>query len=245
MFDVKKNIIFEDKHIIVVVKPAGILSQSGKSNDKSMVEYLSEYLIFSGQRKKTPFIGVIHRLDRNVGGVMVFGKTKEGTAEVNKQIQNGLFKKKYLALVLGIPNNKEGILENYMTKNSKTNTSYVSNKENKNAKLAKLKYKVINEIEFENSPLSLLDIELFTGRHHQIRVQLSSIGNPIVGDFKYMVQSEKYTSFSNKKQKLNLWSYYIKFKLPFSKNYMEFTKYPEEYNEEYLISKIMNKKEEF
>ena len=178
MFDINKNIIFEDKHIIVVIKPSGILSQSGKSNDKSMVEYLSEYLISSGQRKKTPFIGVIHRLDRNVGGVMVFGKTKEGTAEVNKQIQKGLFKKKYLAVVLGTPDNAEDILENYMSKNSKTNTSYISDENNNNTKLAKLKYRIINRVEFETYSLSLLDIELFTGRHHQIRVQLSSIGKP-------------------------------------------------------------------
>ncbi len=169
------NILFEDKHIIVCIKPVGILSQSDESGDESMVSLLTS-------EKQLPYIGVLHRLDRNVGGVMVYAKTKLAAARLSADIADKeRFHKYYYAIVHGCPGSESGELRDLLFKDSSVNKSYVVDKPRKGVKEAVLWYEVLKKGE----NMSLLKIKLGTGRTHQIRVQFSSRGMPLAGDKKY------------------------------------------------------------
>lgn len=191
------DIVFEDNHILVVNKPAGIPSQTAKITEKDMVSEVNNYLNSRAGTKSCP-VFLIHRLDRNVAGLLVFAKTKQSAAELNKQIQNGKIHKRYYALVSGTLKEESGRLENYLLKDGKSNMAKISDKNNREAKLATLEYSPADvkkaaayfpDEYFENDRVkegySVVDINLLTGRFHQIRCQLSNIGNPIVGDVKY------------------------------------------------------------
>ena len=186
------NVLYEDDYIIVCEKPAGIASQAGKITDKDMVSEVNNYMRRAGAKASAY---LIHRLDKPVRGILVFAKTKQAAAKLNSQLTGGDFCKKYYAIVEGKPESEEGILENYMYKDSKNSKAViVGEKETiKEAKAAKLSYKVVSKYNESKSPsvlndekeAYLLDIRLFTGRFHQIRCQLSNMGHPIVGDTLY------------------------------------------------------------
>lgn len=171
------EIIYKDDNFIVVEKPAGVPSQPDKTGDEDLLSTLE---------RQFKNIWLLHRLDRPVGGLMVFALNEQAASEINKQINNGSFKKSYYAVSCGAAKSESGELRNYLVKNQRLNISAVSNKENRNAKEAVLKYSLIKTIENDKfGRLSLMDIELFTGRHHQIRVQMSYAGMPLWGDVKY------------------------------------------------------------
>ena len=172
------DILYEDRHILVCRKPAGIPVQSAKVGVKDMVSILKNY---RNEKEQNPYIGLVHRLDQPVEGVMVFAKTKEAAAELSRQVTDGRMKKQYLAVVCGKPARKEGHLVDYLLKDGRTNTSSVVKKEAKGAKKAELDYTVRKE----TGDYALAEIQLLTGRHHQIRVQMAAAGMPLAGDRKY------------------------------------------------------------
>lgn len=211
------NIIFEDKHILCLVKPQGIPSQSDKTNDEDL---MSEALRYISSRESNPYLGLIQRLDRPVGGVIVYAKTEFANKELSKQVQLRQTQKEYLAVVCGKPENEKAILENYLKKLITINMSKVTTAEDKQAKLAKLEYENLESVDSEEyGTLSLLKIKLHTGRHHQIRVQLSNANLPIWGDNKYNKVFVKKKDFTQ----IALWSHKFGFKHPKTKEYKEFT----------------------
>lgn len=196
----KTQIIYEDNDLLVCYKPAGIAVQTASSFQQDMVSELKNYLaqnrsVASGKStnsggRKEPYIGVIHRLDQPVSGVLVFAKNPSAAASLSAQVQDGRAEKIYRARVFGIfhTDAKEGMLEDILLKDGKTNTSRVikeNSKEAKQGKKAKLFYKVLQEFGEEEDAYSEVEIKLFTGRHHQIRVQMSNTEHPILGDTKY------------------------------------------------------------
>lgn len=198
-------ILYEDNHIIVVYKFPGILSQSDSTKDLDMLSIVKTYLKDRYHKPGKVYLGLVHRLDRPVKGVMVFAKTSKAAARLSEQIRNGQMHKKYYAVVEGILKEKEGILENKIEK--------LDNKkvliDTPNGKEAKLEYKVIKE----KDNLSLVDINLLTGRYHQIRLQFSYINHPLYGDTLY---GSKY------KGDLALISYSLSFIHPTTKEKMYF-----------------------
>ena len=174
----KPKIIYEDNHLLVVEKPANIPVQEDSSKDIDMLTLLKNYRKINENKPGEAFIGLVHRLDRPVSGIMVFAKTSKAASRLNDQIRQNKFKKTYLAVVENkLPS--KGILEDYLIKNEKENKSYVTTKEK--GKYSCLEYKVLST----KDNMSLIEINLITGRSHQIRVQFSSRNNPLVGDSKY------------------------------------------------------------
>ena len=212
------KVIYEDNHIIVVIKPAGIPVQQDKTGDKDMITIIKEYLKEKYNKPGNVYLGLVHRLDRMVGGLMVFAKTSKAASRISEYIREKNFKKKYYAIVNGkLEINKKVILENYLVKNEKMNMSRVVDPNTKNAKYAQLEYTPIKNIRLRDKEYTLVDIDLKTGRHHQIRVQFSSIGNPLYGDQKYGQKQNKVG------QNLALWSYYLSFFHSTKDEYLEFT----------------------
>lgn len=191
----QKNIIFEDEHIIVAYKPAGIATQTARLGQQDMVSELKNYLARKpeNQGKGVPFLGLVHRLDQPVAGILVFAKTKRAAASLSKQITEGSFHKYYYALVYGRPEKEQDVLEDFLCKDSKTNRSFVASKDIQGAKAAKLCYywKETLMVWEGSQEASLVEIELFTGRHHQIRVQMSHAGLPLLGDSKYGTEESR------------------------------------------------------
>ena len=204
----KLQILYEDMHILVCVKPSGVPSQSDKTADFDMVNRLKNYLYEKGDCKGQPYIGVVHRLDRPVSGIMVFAKTPFSASELSKQIQQKQFCKKYLAVVTSDLSNKLGedkeLLTDYLVKNGRTNLSSITTEKDKNGKKAQLYYNVKSVKE----NLSLVEVELLTGRHHQIRVQLKEHIGGIWGDTKYNIdareQNKNKSIQEDKKQNKNV-----------------------------------------
>jgi len=177
------KILYEDNHIIVVEKMPNIPSQGDKTGDTDMLTLIKEYLKEKYNKPGNVYLGLVHRLDRPVGGVMCFAKTSKAAARLSEQVREKELKKKYLVIVDGKLEKEKDILEDYLLKNEKNNLSKVVKEGTKNSKFASLDYKVIKYNEEIN--LSVLEINLHTGRHHQIRVQFSSRGHSIYGDQKY------------------------------------------------------------
>lgn len=171
-------ILYEDDEIIVCRKPAGVATQTKRFGQADMESLLKNYRAGKGE---PPYIGVVHRLDQPVEGVMVFAKTKEAAAKLSRQIAGKLADKYYCAVVDGVPAKKKAVLEDYLLRDGTTNTTKVVDKNTDGAKYARLEYEVTGE----NGANARLLIRLDTGRHHQIRVQLANAGFPIVGDAKY------------------------------------------------------------
>lgn len=192
-------ILYEDNDLICVVKPVGMPTQPDKTGDMDVMTFLNAYL--EKEKKENLYIGLIHRLDRPVGGILLFSKNKYINSKLSQMMQQNKIKKEYLAVVCGKTKQK-GILENYLIKNGKTNLSFVVDKQTMNSKKAILSYNRIQTIKENQEYYSLLNIKLKTGRHHQIRVQLSYAGIPIWGDQKYntLQQWKKGTTIA-------LWSY--------------------------------------
>ena len=213
----KLKILYEDNHIIVAEKPPNIPSQADKTEDQDMLTIIKEYLKEKYNKPGNVYLGLVHRLDRPVGGVMIFAKTSKAAARLSEQVRNKVFKKEYLAIVDGKPKNQKSTLEDYLLKNEKTNTSKVVKEGTKNSKYAKLDYEVIKYNQEIN--LSLLKILLHTGRHHQIRVQLSNMGHSICGDQKYGTRGRG--------KQISLWAYKLTIEHPITKEEMSFTDLPE------------------
>ena len=213
----KLKIIFEDNHIIVVEKKPNIPSQSDKTGDMDMLTLVKQYIKEKYQKPGNVYLGLVHRLDRPVGGVMIFAKTSKAASRLSNQVREKVFKKKYLAVVDGRFKEKEGSLEDYLYKDERNNISKVVNKDKKNAKYAKLEYELIVYDEVKN--LSLLSINLYTGRHHQIRVQLSNFGHSIFGDQKYGTRG--------KGKQIALWAYELEIEHPITKEKMTFKDLPQ------------------
>lgn len=211
------KIIYEDNHIIVVEKPPNIPSQSDKTADEDMLTIIKAYLKEKYKKPGNVYLGLIHRLDRPVGGVMVFAKTSKAAGRLSEQVRNKTFQKEYLAIVDGKPTEQQGILEDYLIKNQQKNMSRVVKAGTKNAKYAKLEYQCINY--YPETDLSLLKILLHTGRHHQIRVQLSHWGHSICGDQKYGTRGRG--------KQIALWAYQLTIEHPITKERMTFTDLPE------------------
>lgn len=178
------KVIFEDKNIIVIEKMSGETSQSDKGGGESLIDLINAHMKANKEGNKKAY--VVHRLDRPVGGIMVYAKTQEAASDLSRQTQSGKLRKKYLTVVNGKPELPEGELKHFLLKDEPNNTSAVVDAKTKGAKEAILRYRVLETIEDPNEgTLSLIEVLLITGRHHQIRVQLSNIGCPIWGDTKY------------------------------------------------------------
>lgn len=206
----KLDILYEDNHVIVVFKPAGILSQADKSGDVDMLTIIKSYLKEKYNKPGNVYLGLVHRLDRMTGGVMVFAKTSKAAKRLNEQIVKKDFSKRYYAIVDGIIETGN-TLKNYLIKDEKEVRSYIGN--SNNGKLAILDYNVIKILNNK----TLLDINLITGRHHQIRVQFSHLKHPLVGDVLY--GGSHYSQ-------LMLYAYEISFKHPITNDRLTFSKIP-------------------
>lgn len=213
----KLEVIYEDNHIIVVKKQPNIPSQQDKTNDLDMLTLVKQYLKKTYHKPGEVYLGLVHRLDRPVGGVMVFAKTSKAASRLSEQVRNKVFKKTYLTIIDGNMIPEKGALEDYLVKNEKSNLSKVVKKETKNAKLAKLDYETIKYD--KDLQLSVLKINLHTGRHHQIRVQLSSRGHSIYADQKYGVRGRG--------KQICLWAYSLTIQHPITKEEMTFKALPE------------------
>ena len=215
--EINLKVIYEDNHIIVVEKPANIPSQGDKTGDLDMLTIIKAYLKEKYNKPGNVYLGLVHRLDRPVGGVMVFAKTSKAAARLSEQVREKVFKKKYLVIVNGKFEEKKGTLKDYLLKNERLNKSRVVEEETKNSKYAELDYEVLKYDKEQN--LSLLKINLHTGRHHQIRVQLSSRNHSIYGDAKYNGRGSA--------RQLYLWAYELTIQNVISKEEMTFTSIPE------------------
>lgn len=228
----QKNIVFEDKDIIVAYKPAGIATQTARLGQWDMVSELKNYLARKPENKGkgAPYLGLVHRLDQPVAGILVFAKNKESAASLSKQITDGSFHKYYDAVVFGKPEKEEGVLEDYLYKDGKTNKSMVVKEGFPDAKRAKLSYKrkeTLMVLE-AGQQASLVEIELFTGRHHQIRVQMANAGMPLLGDSKYGPETDKQFSQEIGCRNVALCACKLTFKHPKTGKVMCFERRPEE-----------------
>lgn len=177
------NIIYEDSDMLIVNKPAGVLTQSNRSFDKDLT---SEVMTYRRKKREAAYAAVINRLDRPVGGLVLFAKNKKTAADLSNKLQKQTFNKMYYAVVEGKPSDDKGVFEDYLIKDALNNMSYVTDKDTPDSRYAKLEYELVKTAKDDDGrELSLLRIHLITGRHHQIRVQLSSRNMPIVGDAKY------------------------------------------------------------
>lgn len=210
------NILFEDKHIIVCEKPAGVPVQTKSLSTKDLESMLKTHIAKTSGEKVPPYLAVIHRLDQPVSGILVFGKTKAAAANLNKQMQSDGFGKFYQAVLCGVLSPESGKLTDYLIKDGRTNTSHIGKKGEKDAKLSELSYETLQTN--EEKTLSVVKIKLATGRHHQIRVQMAGAGTPLWGDNKYNPE------FVNKRGyfPIALCAYKLEFKHPATNKPMNF-----------------------
>jgi len=203
----KVPILYEDNHLLFVEKPVNIPVQEDKSRDQDLLAYLKEDVKVRYNKPGNVYLGLVHRLDRPVGGVMVFAKTSKAASRLSDAIRRKAIGKKYLAVVRGRPEKSAATLEDYLVKDHRTNQVFIAKSDTKNAKKAVLDYEVMGE----KDNLSLLSINLHTGRPHQIRVQLASRNHPLYGD-------QKYGSSLNKPgQQIALWSHRLTLEHPTKK----------------------------
>lgn len=208
-------ILHEDNQIIVVLKPQNVACCPDESGDDNLFDCVKRYIKTAYGKPGNVFLGLVHRLDRPTGGVMVFAKTSKAAARLSAQMQNGGFEKRYLAVLCGVPSRRQATLENYLKKNTVNNTVFVCTRTEEGAKFASLDY----EIKQEADGLSLAEINLHTGRTHQIRVQMASINCPVYGDMRY--GGEKAV-----KGRLALWAYSLRLTHPTTGEKMRFVAEP-------------------
>ncbi len=177
----EKDILYEDNHIIIVNKKPGQIVQEDPTGDKPLTDFVKDFLKEKYDKPGNVFLGVVHRLDRPVSGLVLFAKTSKALARLNEQFKQRQTKKTYIAIVANIPPKNNDIIESWILRNKKINKSFCYPKEVKDSQKAILEYKLIAQ----SQKYFLLEIDLHTGRHHQIRSQLASIGCPIRGDLKY------------------------------------------------------------
>lgn len=219
------NILYEDKLLLVCEKPAGIASQSDRTIGPDMVSLLKNYLFDQNPKGGEPSLFVVHRLDRPVGGVMVYAKTHSAAAELSRQVANGRMGKKYMAVVcMAVEDTASGkvLLSDYLKKDSLSNLSLVTDVNDKCGHQAQLYYRVLAVLPDRNPPLTLLEIDLLTGRHHQIRVQLATHMQGIWGDTKYnpLFASEK--GEGGNWHSIGLFAFHLNFTHPETKKMLHF-----------------------
>lgn len=225
-----KNIVYEDEQIIVAYKPAGIATQTSRIGQQDMVSELKNYLAKKANNNKEPYLGLIHRLDQPVCGLLVFAKTKSAAAALSRQLETGELQKYYYAIVLGKPKNEADVLVDYIYKDGHTNKSFVVKESFPEAKKSILEYRIIKTLIAleENTEATLLEIKLLTGRHHQIRVQLSNADMPILGDTKYGSSRSKDFSNTSACKNLALCAHKLRFKHPLTGKELTFERDPED-----------------
>ena len=201
------QVVYEDNHLIAVYKASGEIVQGDKTGDEPLSDIVKRYLKEKHQKPGNVFLGVVHRLDRPVSGLVVFAKTSKALTRLNKMFRESEVHKTYWALTKNNPSQPEATLTNWLVRNEKQNKSYVYDHEVPRSKKAILSYRVIGRSEH----YSLLEVNLMTGRHHQIRSQLAAMGCPIKGDLKYGAQR------SNPDGSISLLSRHVEFVHPVSK----------------------------
>ena len=207
------TVVYEDNHLIIVNKTASEIVQGDKTGDPPLSETAKQYIREKYAKPGNVFLGVVHRLDRPVSGLVVFAKTSKALARLNEMFRNSEVKKTYWAIVKQRPPQDEGELVNYLVRNEKQNKSYAYDKEVKNSKKAVLHYRLIGH----SQNYFLLEVDLKTGRHHQIRCQLAKMGCPIKGDLKYGIAR------SNPDGSISLHAHRVKFVHPVSKELIDVT----------------------
>lgn len=205
--EMEVNVLFEDNHLLLVEKPINIPVQADRSEDRDLLNILKENIKVRDEKPGNVYLGLVHRLDRPVGGVMVFAKTSKSASRLSDMLRRHVIERKYVAVVHGTPKKKQGQLIHYLVKDSRTNKVSVVAATHSEGKKAVLDYEVIAT----HKGFSLLSVQLHTGRPHQIRVQLSTMGHPIFGDQKY---GEK---VNRPGQQLALWAHQIGFEHPVRK----------------------------
>ena len=215
MQSTKENlqVLYQDNHIVIVNKRAGDITQGDKTGDKPLSDVVKEYIKEKYNKPGDVFLGVVHRLDRPTSGIIIFARTSKALERLNKMLRDKTINKTYWAIVKNHPKKEKDTLINFLKKNPKNNKSSVYNKEIEGSKKAILHYSVIKKLD----NYSLLEIDLETGRHHQIRAQLSAIGSPIKGDLKYGFNR------SNKDGSIHLHARKIEFTHPVSKDNISIT----------------------
>lgn len=224
----KLNVIYEDNHIIVVEKPVNIPSQGDKTGDIDMLTIIKKYLKEKYNKPGDVYLGLVHRLDRPVGGIMVFAKTSKAASRLSEQVRVKQFEKRYLVICNGKMDKPKGELKDFLLKNEKANMSRVVSEGTKNSKLALLDYEVLKYDEQLN--LSVLKINLHTGRHHQIRVQLSSRDHSIYGDSKYGGRGHG--------KQIALWAYELSIIHPTTKEVLKFSVLPQKISSWKILENI-------
>ena len=207
------HVLFEDNHIVIVNKRAGDITQGDKTGDKPLSDVVKEYIKQKYNKPGLVFLGVVHRLDRPTSGVIIFARTSKALERLNKMLRDKTIQKTYWAVVKNQPKIAQDSLTNFLKKNPKNNKSTAYTKEIEGSKKAILHYKTIKKLD----NYSLLEIDLETGRHHQIRCQLANIGSPIKGDLKYGFNR------SNKDGSIHLHARNIHFIHPVSKEVIQIT----------------------
>ncbi|MEN9917869.1 MAG: hypothetical protein RL662_305 [Bacteroidota bacterium] len=207
------TVLYEDNHLIIVNKSVSEIVQGDKTGDKPLSEIVKDWLKQKYNKPGNVFCGVTHRLDRPVSGIVIFAKTSKSLSRLNEMFKNKEISKTYWAIVKNMPKNKEGTLTHFLIKNEKQNKSYAYESEKVNSKKAILHYKLIAQSDRYN----LLEVDLETGRHHQIRCQLASMNCPIKGDLKYGFER------SNADGGISLHARNVRFTHPVSKVLIEVT----------------------
>lgn len=223
----KLNVLYEDNHIIVVEKKPNTLSQSDITGDIDLLTMVKGYIKEKYKKLGNVYIGLVHRLDRPVGGVMVFARTSKAAKRLNEQIKNHEFNKTYVAILEGNLNKQKDILIDYLYKDDKTGMSKVVNKDYPKAKKCELHYEVIGYYDDR----TIVKINLITGRHHQIRLQFKNLGYSLYGDQLYGKQN---------KEQIRLYAYKLEFNHPTTKEKLEFKLLPkwEELKDETIIHRL-------
>lgn len=204
-------VLYEDNHVIVVMKPQNVPSCEDETKDTDMLSVIKEHIREREHKTGNVYVGLVHRLDRPTGGVMVYAKSSKAASRLSEQMRSGDFEKKYAAVLVGSPKEKKATLTDYLKKNAVNNMVYVCPMGTEGAKFAELEYRILEE----KDGLSLAEIKLHTGRSHQIRVQMSHLGTPVYGDMRYGGEKAK-------KGFLALWAVSLSFTHPVSKERMCF-----------------------
>ena len=222
----KLNVLYEDNHVIVVEKPENVLSQGDSTKDKSLIDMVKEYIKVKYKKPGNVYLGLVHRLDRPVGGIMVFARSSKAASRLTKAFNEHTISKKYLAIVHGKVEEKGEYID-YIEKTENGNSIISSNGKKAILEFERLHYDDENDC-------SLVSIDLQTGRHHQIRVQFSSRGHYLLGDQRYGVMDQ---------QQICLFAYHLSFNHPVSKERLEFILLPKEkgYWTRFTVSKYVHK----
>ena len=211
------KILYEDNHILVVLKPQMVACCPDESGDGNLFDQIKDYIKTAYHKPGNVYLGLVHRLDRPTGGVMVYAKTSKAAARLSEGLQSGDFEKKYLTVLCGAPETERGTLNNYLKKNTVNNMVYICTQTEDGAKFASLDYRVLDK----KGGYALTEVRLHTGRTHQIRVQMAGISHPVYGDMRY-------GGAAAKKGKLALFAYSLSFTHPVTKERLKFIACPPE-----------------